>query len=1126
MKNSLLLLAFTIAWAGVFAQRNSSLPMEWKKPTRPVVCYAAQGDANTYIAPPKEFLEWRNNPSARTKTADIQVTYENFTPEAQQAFQAAVDIWETLISSPVPIRIYARWVNLATNVLGSATPATYYANFDEAQKRNVWYPVALAEKVARRELNLSTEPDIIASFNSSNSSWYFGTTGTPGPGKYDLVTVVLHEIGHGLGITHSYEVDGANGQIIDLFSPAPVSFDSFIENGTGQSLHRNFTAPSTQLGTQLTSGDLYFNSKLVLAKNNGNKAKVYAPATYSAGSSIAHLDEDTFGAGSKNSLMTPFINPVEVIHNPGNVTMAILKDMGWNDVTIQHTKIPNTEVVNADFTVTCNIASDTAFVASSLKLNYSLDKGATFTTVTMTAGTNANEYKATIPKPTGASQKYHYFITVEDVAQRTYANRGSIYTQGKSTVQQRLWDFTSGPDATPPAIVHSPTAFVKKTDSQWKLTAAVSDNIGVGSAVVEYFINSNSQTIAMSNTKDSTFEASIALALSTGDKLKYRIKATDNSVAQNVKYAPETGYYDVNVVTLAATQDTYTNNFNTTTTDFFGDAQFSITKPTGFNDNAIHTVHPYPDGSDTNKESNYVYQLGVPIRLKDGGAILKFEEIVLVEPGENGAAFGTAEFFDYVIVEGSKDGGVTWKKLIDGYDSRAQAEWLAKWNSSSDNATPAANSTGAGDQTLFKTRTINMLNNTGFAAGDEIVIRFRLFADALAHGWGWAIDNLKIQVDDIPPTMLHTHTDFLASNASVFSISTKATDASGLQSLTFEYGVNGGTVTSTPAVITTGVDQYTLDITLTGSGIKAGDEIQYRLKAKDNVGNETILPASGFFKVAVLDFTTTVTSYTSDFNTSNTDFAGNYFSQKTPSGFSNGAITSENPYPVGFGLTGSSNFSYTLKKPVVISSTNPYMMFSEMLIAEYAGLAIKDYAIVEGSKDQGATWQTLVDAYSSNSFAEWKSAFDNGASGNSLLYKTRTIDLTKSGKFKAGDAVLIRFRLFSDATLNGWGWVIDNLSIQGPITGIEEKSTGIQLEVYPNPVAESSLRVAVDGLTAPEASISFVSAQGAIIRSEISSVENGRMEREYNINDWANGVYLIRVQSGGQLLTKKVIKAQ
>jgi hypothetical protein len=55
------------------------------------------------------------------------------------------------------------------------------------------------------------------------------------------------------------------------------------------------------------------------------------------------------------------------------------------------------------------------------------------------------------------------------------------------------------------------------------------------------------------------------------------------------------------------------------------------------------------------------------------------------------------------------------------------------------------NSVAMGDPTLYRERLINMVENGTFADGDEVLIRFRLFADQLAHGWGWAIDNLFIQ---------------------------------------------------------------------------------------------------------------------------------------------------------------------------------------------------------------------------------------------------------------------------------------------------------------------------------------------------------------------------------------------
>jgi len=38
-----------------------------------------------------------------------------------------------------------------------------------------------------------------------------------------------------------------------------------------------------------------------------------------------------------------------------------------------------------------------------------------------------------------------------------------------------------------------------------------------------------------------------------------------------------------------------------------------------------------------------------------------------------------------------------------------------------------------------------MQESRNFSEGDTVLIRFRLFSDPFAIGWGWAIDNLRIQ---------------------------------------------------------------------------------------------------------------------------------------------------------------------------------------------------------------------------------------------------------------------------------------------------------------------------------------------------------------------------------------------
>ena len=182
----------------------------------------------------------------------ISVTYNGFTTDAQNAFQYAVDIWASLLTSDVPILIDANWEDIAGNTLGFAGPVTFFQNFNNAPQSNTYYPVALANKIAGFDL-LNGQADVTATFDSG-TNWYFGTDGEPGFGQYDFVSVVLHELGHGLGVTGSPTVDGGLG-FYQLGNP--IVYDTFVKNGGGTSILA-FNDGTSSLATQLTSGNLFF----------------------------------------------------------------------------------------------------------------------------------------------------------------------------------------------------------------------------------------------------------------------------------------------------------------------------------------------------------------------------------------------------------------------------------------------------------------------------------------------------------------------------------------------------------------------------------------------------------------------------------------------------------------------------------------------------------------------------------------------------------------------------------------------------------------------------------------------------------------------------------------------------
>jgi hypothetical protein len=307
--------------------------------------------------------------------------------------------------------------------------------------------------------------------------------------------------------------------------------------------------------------------------------------------------------------------------------------------------------------------------------------------------------------------------------------------------------FKTGPDTEKPVIHHTAPTFVTSTDGSLKLRAYITDNLAVASARVEYLVNDVSRpNIEMTaGTPDSLYTASIDLTgLANGTQIRYRIIATDAASVPNTATDPETGEHIVRVVVMAAAQEVYATNFDDAGGDFFGD-NFSVKEYTGFDNTALHSVHPYPDGDGTvDGELNLTSQLRIPIRVKAQEATVIFDEVVLVEPGETGSTFGGDNFYDYVVVEGSKDGGATWVPLANGYDARDNAAWLTRYNSASD---AEENSTAVGDQSLYRTRTLNLLDV--FQAGDVVILRFRLYSDQLTTGWGWAIDNLYVQLNPV-----------------------------------------------------------------------------------------------------------------------------------------------------------------------------------------------------------------------------------------------------------------------------------------------------------------------------------------------------------------------------------------
>jgi hypothetical protein len=789
-----------------FSEKFTKPKME-SMPGIQVICPTSHVDVNTYRGysdEVKKALEIKKK--ARTaNVSNFVVEYDPNMPEqAKDAFQRAVDIWDVLLDTPVKINVLALWSELEPGVLGSAGPATYYRDFEGAPQPYTYYPVALAEKLSGKDLNAAGDYDIIANF-SSGRDWYYGSTGTPAVGQHDFTSVVLHELCHGLGFVGSIGVQGTQGYYGFSSYSLPAIFDTKIVNERGLQLTDtlNFANPSNALRNQLISENLFFNTPQAIAANGGRSVRLYAPTQFNSGSSIYHLDDKSFPAGSENALMRWASGVREVNYDPGPVTIQIMNEMGWRATRIIHKPLKDYASASS-VPVAARILSDAGVVSNTVTLNYftidlstditnaqfnqAFESGMTNPTkVQMNRTANADEFSGMLNLSTAGSRAFvAYFITVNDV-------------DGKSAVSPATmpnvphYFYLGWPDQWGPAMYHVPYQIIG-SGRNLPVIVDVDDDYeaGIASVYVEYEINGVAQKAIDLKKLDPVADAAYSQgqldattfiskegfpALSDNDQVTYRIKARDASgnitVIPTVAGGPRIDdpvvedTYEFVATSALDEVNQYFNNFDTQDEDF-ALIGFDINQVTGLSSPSLHTRSPYKNGLGLYNpiapdqvympfENEAIAMLRKPVVLKSSGATIAWDEIVLVEPGEDGSAYGDQNFWDYVVVEISPDYGLNWYEIMEGYDSRKENAWKELYTSTLSPALTGSvinpTSNGVPTQALYRTREVNL--NQAFPnaslGGLAVLVRFRLHADQWANGWGWAIDNLAIQADKPAP---------------------------------------------------------------------------------------------------------------------------------------------------------------------------------------------------------------------------------------------------------------------------------------------------------------------------------------------------------------------------------------
>ncbi len=257
------------------------------------------------------------------------------------AFQYAADLWGARIDSAVTIVVSAQFDPLFCTqnsaVLGQAGPEFLFANFPAALASDTWYVSAQADAIAGFDLNLNAI-DISATFNSElgqagcfdGSFFYLGLDGNAA-GDPDFVTVLAHELGHGLGF-----LTASNAQTGELNQGLSDAYTNSLEDhSTGKlwPVMNNTERAASAIDGSETTSDLHWvggaasaHGALILNTGIGaGHVEIYAPNPFTPGSSVSHFARTL----SPDELMEPrFTTPN---HNL-DMTLAAFSDMGYPSI--------------------------------------------------------------------------------------------------------------------------------------------------------------------------------------------------------------------------------------------------------------------------------------------------------------------------------------------------------------------------------------------------------------------------------------------------------------------------------------------------------------------------------------------------------------------------------------------------------------------------------------------------------------------------------------------------------------------------------------------------------------------------------------------------------------------------
>lgn len=288
------------------------------------------------------------NDSTKEKYAGTK----DWTSEMKSSVERSMNYWNSVVTTTAKekVKVAFIWENLGTGTLGGATDVWY---FDSASG----ITLSGAEAALRGNgtsysgyFGLSGSEKSAFVLLSKDANFYFGESESGiKSDQYDFQSVLTHEIGHIMGFNTLCTSEAGWSNILSLGNQGG-KFDNFLGVTTFDSLlvTKNPSGENVEVMSQTVSsvfpnikeyetGDSYAPGKEYFLKTgegeNGDlelsTLKIYNPETYSAGSSMGHV-EYADGNGKDEPLMSYAIANGKIRRELNADELDLMRAMGWS----------------------------------------------------------------------------------------------------------------------------------------------------------------------------------------------------------------------------------------------------------------------------------------------------------------------------------------------------------------------------------------------------------------------------------------------------------------------------------------------------------------------------------------------------------------------------------------------------------------------------------------------------------------------------------------------------------------------------------------------------------------------------------------------------------------------------